>query len=41
MLRGWIIDISSLYEKTLKESVIDENINKKETEELEKFYNSR
>ena len=38
-LRDWIIFITILYEKTLKESVIDRKLNEKEALELKKIYN--
>ena len=38
-LRDWIIVITLLYEKTLKESMVDKKIDEKEAEELKKIYN--
>ena len=38
-LRDWINVITLLYEKTLKESMIDENINQKESEQVKQIYN--
>ena len=38
-LRDWIIFITLYYEKTLKESMIDEKNNEKETEQLKQIYN--
>ena len=38
-LRDWIIVITLLYEKTLKESMIDKKINEKESEQLKQIYN--
>ena len=38
-LRDWINVITLLYEKTLKESMIDEKINEKESEQLKQIYN--
>ena len=38
-LKDWIIVITLLYEKTLKESMIDKKINEKESEQLKQIYN--
>ena len=38
-LRGWINVITLLYEKTLKESMIDKKINEKEANQLKQIYN--
>ena len=38
-LRDWINVITLLYEKTLKESMIDKKINEKEAEQLKQIYN--
>ena len=38
-LRDWINVITLLYEKTLKESMIDKNIDQKEAEQLKQIYN--
>ena len=38
-LRDWINVISLLYEKILKESMIDKKINEKESEQLKQIYN--
>ena len=38
-LRDWINVITLLYEKTLKESMIDKKIDEKEAQELKKIYN--
>ena len=38
-LRGFIIFITLLYEKTLSQSMIDKKINEKEASELKKIYN--
>ena len=38
-LRDWINVITLLYEKTLKESVIDKKIDQKEAEQLKQIYN--
>ena len=38
-LRDWIYVITLLYEKTLKESMIDKKINQKESEQLKQVYN--
>ena len=38
-LRDWINGIILLYEKTLKESMIDKKLDQKEAEQLKKFYN--
>ena len=38
-LRDWINVITLLYEKTLKQSMVDKNIDEKETQELKKIYN--
>ena len=38
-LRDWINVITLLYEKTLKQSMIDKKIDQKEAEELKKIYN--
>ena len=38
-LRDWIIVITLLYEKTLKQSMIDKKIDEKEALELQKIYN--
>ena len=38
-VRDWINVITLLYEKTLKQSMIDKKINEKEAEELKKIYN--
>ena len=38
-LRDWNNVITLLYEKTLKESMIDKKINEKESEQLKRFYN--
>ena len=38
-LRDWINVITLLYEKTLKESMIDKVINQKETDQLKQIYN--
>ena len=38
-LRDWINVITLLYEKTLKESMIDKRINQKESEQLKQIYN--
>ena len=38
-LRDWINVITLLYEKTLKESMIDKEINQKEAEQLKHIYN--
>ena len=38
-LRDWIIVIILLYEKTLKESMIDKKIHQKEAEQLKQIYN--
>ena len=37
--KDWINVITLLYEKTLKQSMIDKNINQKEAEELKEIYN--
>ena len=37
--RKWINVITLLYEKTLKESMVDKKINKKESEQLKQIYN--
>ena len=39
MLRDWINVITLLYEKTLRESMIDKVINQKESEQLKQIYN--
>ena len=39
MLRDWIKVITLLYEKALKESMVDKKIAEKEAEVLKKFYN--
>ena len=38
-LRDWINVITLIYEKTLKESMIDKKINEKESEQLKQIYN--
>ena len=38
-LRDWINVITLLYEKTLKSSMVDKNVDQKEAEELKKVYN--
>ena len=38
-LRDWINGISLLYEKTLKQSMVDKKIDEKETQDLKKIYN--
>ena len=38
-LSDWIIVITLLYEKTLKQSMLDKKIDQKEAEELKKIYN--
>ena len=38
-LRDWINFITLLYEKTLKQSMVDEKIDEKEAQELRKIYN--
>ena len=38
-LRNWIIVITLLYEKTLKQSMIDKKIDEKESEQLKQIYN--
>ena len=38
-LRDWINVVTLLYEKTLKESMIDKVINRKEADQLEQIYN--
>ena len=38
-LRDWINVVTLLYEKTLKESLIDKKIDEKEAQELKKIYN--
>ena len=38
-LRDWINVITLLYEKTLKEAMIDKKINQKESEQLKQIYN--
>ena len=38
-LRDWIIVITLLYEKTLKESMIDRKIDQKEADQLKQIYN--
>ena len=38
-LRDWINVITLLYEKTLKQSMVDKKIDQKEAEELKKIYN--
>ena len=38
-LRDWINVITLLYEKTMKQSMIDKKINEKEAQELKKIYN--
>ena len=38
-LRDWINFITILYEKTLKESMVDKKIDKKEAEQLKQIYN--
>ena len=38
-LRDWINVITLLYEKTLKESMIDKKIDEKESEQLKQIYN--
>ena len=38
-LRDWINVITLLYEKTLKESIIDKKIDEKEANQLKQFYN--
>ena len=38
-LRDWFNVITSLYEKTLKESMIDNKIDQKEAEQLKQIYN--
>ena len=38
-LRDWINVIILLYEKTLKESMIDKNIDQKEAEQMKQIYN--
>ena len=37
-LRDWIIVITLLYEKTLKESMIDKKIDQKEADQLKQIY---
>ena len=37
-LRDWIIVITLLYEKTLKQSMIDKKVKEKEADELKKSY---
>ena len=39
-LRDWINDTTLLYEKTLKQSMVEKKIDQKEAEELKKIYNS-
>ena len=38
-LRDWINDFTLLYEKTLKQSMVDKKIDEKEAQELKKIYN--
>ena len=38
-LKDWISGITLLYDKTLKQSMIDKKIDEKETQELKKIYN--
>ena len=38
-LRDWINVITLLYEKTLKQSIVDNKIDEKEAQELKKIYN--
>ena len=38
-LRDWINVITLLYEKTLKQSMVDKKIDKREAQELKKIYN--
>ena len=38
-LRDWINVITLLYEKTLKESMIDKKVDQKEAEQLKQIYN--
>ena len=38
-LRDWVNVITLLYEKTLKQSMIDKKIDEKEAQELKKYYN--
>ena len=38
-LRDWINDITLLYEKTLKQSMVDKRIDEKEAQELKQIYN--
>ena len=38
-LRDWIINITLLYEKTLKQSMIDKRIDEKEANQLKQIYN--
>ena len=38
-LRDWINVITLLYEKTLKQSMVDKKIDEKEAQELKKIYN--
>ena len=38
-LRDWINVVTLLYEKTLKQSLVDKNIHEKEAQELKKIYN--
>ena len=38
-LRDWINVITLLYDKTLKQSIVDKKINEKEAQELKKTYN--
>ena len=38
-MRDWINVLTLLYEKTLKESMIDKKIDQKEAEELQKIFN--
>ena len=38
-MRNWINFITILFEKTLKESMIDKKINQKEAEQLKQIYN--
>ena len=38
-LRDWIIVISLVYGKTLKQSMVDKKIDEKEAQELKKIYN--
>ena len=39
MLREWINFISILYEKTLKEYMVDKNVDKREVLDMENFHN--